>query len=676
MRLDMKDNRGFSLVELLVYVSILGIASGLMVGILSTLVRVQNQETSLLEVSEQSQFLLQSIQRNIRDSSAIVVKTATTTTPLDQDAVPAEGSVLRLKMRSGGATSTVTIYLQGTAVKITERNDNTLAESTSAITSDRVLVSSLSFKKRSNPPGHDAVLVDFTIAFNTTNPQLSVSRTLQSAISRVSAAVFDSAILPSDDTGTYAIGSASARWGSGYFKSNLIVNGKIGVATTTTPTYEVDISGGVRATAASTFSTSTFTGFVAIGTSTAPTSYALDVSGALRAATSTFTGFVGIGSGVSTATSTIYVRRDANDSLTSLFIVNGSTGSSARPQIAVGEDELFKGFAMSYRGANAANTDLASASSTGVLHAFSSANQGINIIASSASASSSIRFATGGQATSSERMRITSTGNVGIGTTAPGSLFTVNGTIQWGGAVAPYIYSGIDSGGTFIEHVGTSATNDNVRIQASLNGAQSAYTGFGIDPAQGFTFSGSGGGNDIVLVGATTGAGSNSAMDVVFTGAGNQYGIDFLPGTNTASFAVFYSAALAGIGSITSNAGGTATAYNTTSDIRLKENISRTAMGLATLLKIPVNDFNFIADPSQRVQGFIAQDLYNYYPEAVTVGREGEGPNKTWWGVDYGRITPLLVAGIQDLAKENDALKARNQELERRIKRLEEKLGL
>ena len=65
-------------------------------------------------------------------------------------------------------------------------------------------------------------------------------------------------------------------------------------------------------------------------------------------------------------------------------------------------------------------------------------------------------------------------------------------------------------------------------------------------------------------------------------------------------------------------------------------------------LKIPVEDFNFIADPKKdRVQGFIAQDLYKIYPEAVTVG--GDDPKTKPWAVDYGRLTPLTIKAIQQL---------------------------
>lgn len=94
--------------------------------------------------------------------------------------------------------------------------------------------------------------------------------------------------------------------------------------------------------------------------------------------------------------------------------------------------------------------------------------------------------------------------------------------------------------------------------------------------------------------------------------------------------------------------GSAAVLFNTTSDRRLKENIVNTTRGLDILEKLSVKDFNFIYDSNKRTtQGFIAQDLYDIYPYAVTVG--GNDPSKNPWGVDYGRLTPLLVKSIQEL---------------------------
>lgn len=56
------------------------------------------------------------------------------------------------------------------------------------------------------------------------------------------------------------------------------------------------------------------------------------------------------------------------------------------------------------------------------------------------------------------------------------------------------------------------------------------------------------------------------------------------------------------------------------SDARYKENISTTTSGLDLLRRIPVYDFILIGEADRRQQGFIAQELYQYYPEAVTVG--------------------------------------------------------
>lgn len=92
--------------------------------------------------------------------------------------------------------------------------------------------------------------------------------------------------------------------------------------------------------------------------------------------------------------------------------------------------------------------------------------------------------------------------------------------------------------------------------------------------------------------------------------------------------------------------GGNTTAYNTTSDRRLKTGITETSYGLEDLLNIEVSDYRFISDSNNTPHtGFIAQDLYNIYPEAVTVPTSDD----RFWMVDYGKVTPLIVKSIQDL---------------------------
>ena len=107
------------------------------------------------------------------------------------------------------------------------------------------------------------------------------------------------------------------------------------------------------------------------------------------------------------------------------------------------------------------------------------------------------------------------------------------------------------------------------------------------------------------------------------------------------------------IGSISQNTAATV-AFNTSSDQRTKENIIPTTYGLTDLMKINVADFNFTNDSNkQKVTGFIAQNLYTVFPEAVTTngdtGTETLAPGATPWMVDYSKVTPLIVKAVQDL---------------------------
>lgn len=131
------------------------------------------------------------------------------------------------------------------------------------------------------------------------------------------------------------------------------------------------------------------------------------------------------------------------------------------------------------------------------------------------------------------------------------------------------------------------------------------------------------------------------------------------------------------IGSVSQNAAGTV-AYNTSSDARLKENVTDMDAGLPLILALRPRRFSFITDPSkQLLRGFLAQELHAILPEMVTVGSEktcacgiGEQDadgnictqhekdccHTSPWGVDYGKLTPILVKAVQELAARVTAL--------------------
>ena len=110
-------------------------------------------------------------------------------------------------------------------------------------------------------------------------------------------------------------------------------------------------------------------------------------------------------------------------------------------------------------------------------------------------------------------------------------------------------------------------------------------------------------------------------------------------------------------GSIQSTA--TTTAYNTSSDRRLKDNIA------------PADDAGLVIDAIEVVKhdwkvgghtryGMIAQDLYMVAPEAVSVGDADDVEElKQPWGVDYSKLVPMLVKEVQSLRARVAALEAK-----------------
>jgi hypothetical protein len=106
---------------------------------------------------------------------------------------------------------------------------------------------------------------------------------------------------------------------------------------------------------------------------------------------------------------------------------------------------------------------------------------------------------------------------------------------------------------------------------------------------------------------------------------------------------------------------GSATQFNTSSDYRLKENVDYTWDATTRLKQLKPARFNFIADDTTTVDGFLAHEVSSIVPEAISGEKDGtytaqdeldhqgtEGqPN--YQGIDQSKLVPLLVKTIQEL---------------------------
>ena len=108
------------------------------------------------------------------------------------------------------------------------------------------------------------------------------------------------------------------------------------------------------------------------------------------------------------------------------------------------------------------------------------------------------------------------------------------------------------------------------------------------------------------------------------------------------------------VGTISTN--GTTTAYNTSSDYRLKENIADLDGAIERVKAMRPRWFSFKSDASHTLYpGFIAHELALSQPWAVTGEKDGEQMQ----GVDAAKAIPDLVAVIKNLISRVEILEAR-----------------
>ena len=270
---------------------------------------------------------------------------------------------------------------------------------------------------------------------------------------------------------------------------------------------------------------------------------------------------------------------------------------------------------------------------------------------------------------------------LGLGTTSPSYTLDVTGTFRNTGIArlgtgATTTIANIGDDGTvgtkIIQFSRASAVSDVVNIQGINAGVGATYIalqalGGGVsignttDPGSGnLSVTGTGkfgttsvayaSGEQVSILGAS----SSNGMGIAVVGTGAK-GIGIYNGNSTGAtngtMLEFQNASSGVVGSITSN--GTATAYNISSDQRLKENIVDAPAG--NIDNIKIRSFDWKSDGSHQTYGMVAQELLEVAPYAVSQPQNTD----EFMGVDYSKLVPMMIKEIQDLKARIATLEAK-----------------
>jgi len=132
---------------------------------------------------------------------------------------------------------------------------------------------------------------------------------------------------------------------------------------------------------------------------------------------------------------------------------------------------------------------------------------------------------------------------------------------------------------------------------------------------------------------------------------------------NDGNFFTFYKTT-SNVGSI--SVSGSTTAYNTTSDYRLKENVINITDGITRIKSLKPSRFNFLAEADRTVDGFVAHEVSDVVPEAISGAKDAvddEG-NPEYQGIDQSKLVPLLTAALQEAITKIETLETKVAALE------------
>jgi len=306
------------------------------------------------------------------------------------------------------------------------------------------------------------------------------------------------------------------------------------------------------------------------------------------------------------------------------------------------------------------------------------------------------------QIDASTKVHMASDGKVGIGTTSPSGALQIGGTdstLISGEGTGDRDFS-TDTFGT-IDIPSFSLMNQVSSSAKNISGLGMNFTNGVLGIVNNYQYTG--GGKIAFYTGTKTSTGGSLTEAMRIDASGNVYfgttssapwtatsgtfariGDTFpLTTTNAGINAIFnrntstgtlveYKQAGNVVGSVSVTASNTA--YNTSSDYRLKENVDYSFDATARLKQLKPCRFNWIIDETNTaVDGFIAHEVSSIVPEAITGTKDatkvqdvfdsdgvktGTETVPDYQGIDQSKLVPLLVKTIQELEARITALES------------------
>ena len=275
-----------------------------------------------------------------------------------------------------------------------------------------------------------------------------------------------------------------------------------------------------------------------------------------------------------------------------------------------------------------------------------------------------------------EDMRITNTGQVGIGTTSPSNFGGTNFEVA-----NTNIASVVWTNGTCVGQLLASTSSDvtvGARSNHPLRFATNDTERGRIDTSGNFQVGGTGGTNKFNVFGNAGVSDTlqifnnptSSAQGILFRNTFNVGASIFSTGAATTNGFINWVGGNGTQGSIAGNGAGIS--YGSNSDYRLKENITPMTGALSKVALLKPVTFDWKVDGST-ADGFIAHELAEVYPYAVNGEKDAidEDGNPEYQNIDTSFLVATLTAAIQELKAINDTQAATITALTARVVALE-----